>query len=91
MAGRSRPTVSVWHRRLERAVFEEFWREPTGRVRFEGQRPTEAKPFRERVWSVFSRIRQAGAALAGRAPAPRRPGRENGTLRNSLTRLESDL
>ena len=58
MAGRSRPTVSVWHRHLERAEFEPFLRrDQTGRVRFEGQRPTPAKRFRERVWPVFWRIR----------------------------------
>jgi hypothetical protein len=55
---RSRPTISVWHRHLERAKFEPFTRrDHTGRVRFEGQRPTEAKRFRERVWPVFWRIR----------------------------------
>jgi hypothetical protein len=57
MADRSRPTVSIWHRHLERAAFEEFtWHDNTGRVRFEGQRPTPAKRFRERVWPVFWRI-----------------------------------
>jgi hypothetical protein len=45
----------VWHRHLERAEFT--WRDHTGRVRFEGQRPTEAKRFREHVWPVFWRIR----------------------------------
>jgi hypothetical protein len=55
---RSRPTISVWHRHLERAEFEKFtWHEPSGRIRFKGQRPTEAKRFRERVWPVFWRIR----------------------------------
>ena len=35
MSGRSRPTVIVWHRHIERAEFEEFtWRDHTGRVRF---------------------------------------------------------
>jgi hypothetical protein len=58
MAGRSRPTVAIWHRHLERAEFEPFtWRDHTGRVRFEGQRPTEAKRFREHVWPVFWQIR----------------------------------
>lgn len=52
----SRQTVSVWHRHLERAEFEEFtWRDQDGRVRFEGQRP---KRFRERIWPVFWRIRR---------------------------------
>lgn len=55
---RSRSTVMIWHRHHERAAFEEFiHRDHTGRVRFEGQRPTEAKRFRERVWPVFWRIR----------------------------------
>lgn len=55
---RSQPTVSVWHRHIERAEFEEFtWRDRTGCVRFQGQRPTEAKRFRERMWPVFWRIR----------------------------------
>lgn len=48
----------IWHRHIERAAFEEFvHRDCKGRVRFEGQRPTEAKRFRERVWPVFWRIR----------------------------------
>jgi hypothetical protein len=54
----SRPTIILWHRHVERAAFEPFtWREPNGRVRFEGQRPTESKRFRERHWPVFWRIR----------------------------------
>ena len=58
MTGRSRPTVTVWHHHLERAAFEEFtWRDHTGRVRFEGQRPTEAQRFRDRIWPVLWRIR----------------------------------
>jgi hypothetical protein len=73
MAGRSQPTVSVWHRYSERAEFEPFsWRDHTGRLRFEGQRPTSAKRFRERIWPVswradHRRVGAAGnAALGGR-------------------------
>jgi hypothetical protein len=55
---RSRPTTVVWHHHLKRTGFEELvWRDYTGRVRFESQRPTPAKRFRERVWPVFWRIR----------------------------------
>jgi hypothetical protein len=42
------------------ASFDEFiWRDWDGRVRFEGQRPTEAKRHRERVWPAPSRYKRA--------------------------------
>jgi ATP dependent DNA ligase domain len=53
---RSRPTVSVWHRHLERASSRSCGATTTGRVRFEGRRSTSANRFRDRVWPVFWRI-----------------------------------
>jgi hypothetical protein len=54
----SRPTVAIWHRHLERAEFEPFTSAITPVVSdSKGQRPTEVKQFRERVWPVFWRIR----------------------------------
>lgn len=44
---RSRPTVMVWHRHLQRAMFETQTR----------RRPTLSGRFRERVWPVFWRVR----------------------------------
>jgi len=50
-------TPGSWHYQLVKAEFEEFvWRD-AGQVHFSGQRPTEPKRFRERVWPVFCRAR----------------------------------
>jgi hypothetical protein len=41
------------------AAFDEFiWRDHDGRARFEGQRPTEPKRHRERIWPALSRYRR---------------------------------
>ena len=46
-------TPGSWHYHLVKAEFEEFvWRD-AGQVHFSGQRPTEPKRFRERVWPVY--------------------------------------